>query len=79
MKAVLADRSPEGLLNGELELVSDARLTVEADDTGGTPDLCSPAVKGGYLGAENQSHPSFKLSQPAFLRQDSIIPRRSTG
>ena len=34
---------------------SDARLKVEPDGTAGTPDLCSPPVAGGYLGAENQA------------------------
>lgn len=53
---LLADLAPLGNFNGdEAELVSDARLMVGPDGTAGTPDLCSPPVAGGYLGAENQA------------------------
>jgi hypothetical protein len=52
---LLADLAAAGTLNNEAELVSDARLLVEPDGTAGTPDLCSPPVAGGYLGAENQA------------------------
>ncbi len=45
----------EGTLNSDFELVPDSRLTVEADGTAGSADLCTPPVNGGYLGAENQA------------------------
>lgn len=49
-----ADRA--GQLNGEHELVPDARLTIGFDPAGTDPiDLCTPLVAGGYLGAENQA------------------------
>ncbi len=52
---LLASLAAEGTINGELELVPDARLTVAPDGTSGTADLCTPPVNGGYLGAENQA------------------------
>jgi Family of unknown function (DUF6519)/Right handed beta helix region len=51
----LRTNSSSGTLNAETELVTDARLTVEFDPRGNATDLCSPAVAGGYLGAENQA------------------------
>jgi hypothetical protein len=44
-----------GTLNDEFELVPDAKLKVEPDGSGGSSNLCSPPVTGGYLGAENQA------------------------
>jgi hypothetical protein len=44
-----------GVLNGEHELASDARLQVSYDPSGVSNDLCTPTVAGGYLGAENQA------------------------
>jgi Family of unknown function (DUF6519) len=52
---LLAILNADGTINGDFELVPDARLTVEPDGSAGTADLCSPAVNGGYLGAENQA------------------------
>ena len=43
-----------GTLNQENELIPDTQLTVLFPG-GGQPDLCSPPVAGGYLGAENQA------------------------
>jgi len=43
-----------GTLNSEMELTSDAILTVSFAD-GEPDDICSPPVSGGYLGAENQA------------------------
>jgi hypothetical protein len=37
------------------ELIPDLRLTVSYADAGEKDDLCSPAIAGGYLGAENQA------------------------
>ena len=37
------------------ELQSDTRLTVTFDPTGVDEDLCTPAARSGYLGAENQA------------------------
>ena len=54
-QTLLTDLATQGTLNDEAELISDARLKVEPDGTAGTPDLCSPPVAGGYLGAENQA------------------------
>jgi hypothetical protein len=54
-QTLLNDLGTQGTLNDEAELVPDARLKVEPDGTTGTPDLCSPPVAGGYLGAENQA------------------------
>ena len=54
-QTLLTDLAAQGTLNDEAELVSDARLKVEPDGTAGTPDLCTPPVAGGYLGAENQA------------------------
>lgn len=52
---LLTSLNSEGTLNGDFELVPDAKLTVGPDGTAGTDDLCSPPVNGGYLGAENQA------------------------
>ncbi len=52
---LLTELNTEGTLNGDFELVSDAKLMVGPDGTSGTDDLCSPPVNGGYLGAENQA------------------------
>lgn len=46
----------QGTVNGDFELVTNATLTVAPDpNTGGNPNLCSPPVNGGYLGADNQA------------------------
>jgi hypothetical protein len=50
-----ASLATQGVINGDFELVPDARLTVGPDGTTNTDDLCSPPVAGGYLGAENQA------------------------
>ena len=52
---LLTNLAPLGAINGDFELVPNARLLVEPDGTVGTDDLCSPPVNGGYLGAENQA------------------------
>jgi hypothetical protein len=52
---LLTSLAPLGTVNGDFELVPNARLLVEPDGTAGTDDLCSPPVNGGYLGAENQA------------------------
>jgi hypothetical protein len=44
-----------GQLSRENELVSDAVLTVSFLNAGGPPNLCTPGVVAGYLGAENQA------------------------
>jgi hypothetical protein len=44
-----------GVLDDTAELTSDATLTVTYVPTAPPADLCSPAVAGGYLGAENQA------------------------
>jgi hypothetical protein len=44
-----------GTLNGEQEWTVDAGLTVGFTAAGVPDDLCTPAVAGGYLGAENQA------------------------
>lgn len=44
-----------GVLDDGAELTSDASLTVTYVPTAPPADLCSPAVAGGYLGAENQA------------------------
>lgn len=53
--ALLKSLSDLGTLNDEFELVPDAMLRVEPDGSGGSSDLCTPPVTGGYLGAENQA------------------------
>lgn len=53
--ALVASWAAAGTLTPELELVTDATLTVTFDVGGGAPNLCSPPVAGGYLGAENQA------------------------
>jgi uncharacterized protein DUF6519 len=45
----------EGTLRPDLEIGTDATLTVSFAPGSGTPNLCSPPVAGGYLGAENQA------------------------
>jgi Family of unknown function (DUF6519) len=52
---LLTSLAPLGTLNGDFELVPNAELEVGPDGTIATDDLCSPAVNGGYLGAENQA------------------------
>jgi hypothetical protein len=55
-QTLLTDLATQGtFIDDDAELVSDSRLKVEPDGTAGTPDLCSPPVAGGYLGAENQA------------------------
>lgn len=44
-----------GTLNGEMELVSNARMSVSFTAPPVIGDLCSPPQAGGYLGAENQA------------------------
>lgn len=44
-----------GVVNEDNELVADTRLTVTYKPGGAPEDLCTPAVAGGYLGAENQA------------------------
>jgi len=52
---LLASLNAEGTVDGDYELVPNATLTVAPDLTAGAPDLCSPPVNGGYLGANNQA------------------------
>ena len=44
-----------GLINDSFEREPDTKLTVSFTNTGLPDDLCSPAIAGGYLGAENQA------------------------
>lgn len=44
-----------GSLTDEMELATDARLTVTFSAPAGSGDLCAPSQAGGYLGAENQA------------------------
>lgn len=44
-----------GTMNAEMELATNARLSVTFTAPPATGDLCSPAQAGGYLGAENQA------------------------
>ncbi|MEO6671557.1 MAG: DUF6519 domain-containing protein [Ferruginibacter sp.] len=44
-----------GKINKEDELIPDTSLKISFTDSGDTDDLCTPAVTGGYLGAENQA------------------------
>ena len=45
----------EGIVRPDLELGTDTTLTVSFAPGGGAPNLCSPPIAGGYLGAENQA------------------------
>jgi hypothetical protein len=47
--------SSDGTLGTDCELTTDATLTVGFDDSVAAPDLCSPSISGGYLGADNQA------------------------
>ncbi|MFO1302120.1 MAG: DUF6519 domain-containing protein [Burkholderiales bacterium] len=53
--AAVAAWAGSGTLAADMELATSAKLKVTFDPAGGTPDLCSPPVQGGYLGAENQA------------------------
>ena len=44
-----------GTFNEEHERVGDASLAIGFSEGGPPEDLCTPAVAGGYLGAENQA------------------------
>jgi len=54
-KKLQASQSGQGKLNGDFELVTDTTLLIGPDGSTGSGDLCSPSVKGGYLGADNQA------------------------
>lgn len=52
---LLTSLATQGTIDGDFELVPDSELTVGADGSTTTDDLCSPPSNGGYLGAENQA------------------------
>ena len=66
--AVIAASPNDGTLTAELERRTDAQLTVTFDPNTTPPDLCTPPVQGGYLGADNQA-----------IRVEIIGPTEFTG
>lgn len=53
--AALSAGFSDGSVNAEMELTTSATLTVSFTAPTSPGDLCSPALAGGYLGAENQA------------------------
>ncbi len=53
--AVAAGFAPQGTINAEMELATNATLSVSFSQPAAVGDLCSPQQPGGYLGAENQA------------------------
>ena len=55
LDAVIAASPNDGTMTAQLERRTDAQLTVTFDPNTTPPNLCTPPVQGGYLGADNQA------------------------